>query len=308
MKKIFVIFILGVMGISTMFGIKVSTSIVPYYLLVKEIILKTDEVNLIIPEGKSPHTYALTPREIISLYESDIIIANGFDSEIFIEKLFDNLEKRNIKIFYASSTIPIKHLVEMGEHHHDSEDNEDQHHHSDSEDEDDHHSHKLNPHIWMNPYFIYEYVIDGIVNELVKLNSSFSPTYINNARVLKERLKKLDEELKMISENLNASIITFHDAFPYFANRYDIEIAFVVQSSPGVDPTPRELTEMINHINEHNVRAIFIEPQLSDRAAKRISDSAGIKIGILDPLGNLKMKNIDELFLYNMNEIIDKTK
>jgi len=80
----------------------------PYYLIVKEIIGDLGTVNLVIPAGNSPHTYSLTPQNLKSLYNSDLLILNGLNLEIFISKLTENLKQDNIKIIYASDYVPEK--------------------------------------------------------------------------------------------------------------------------------------------------------------------------------------------------------
>ena len=81
-----------------------------------------------------------------------------------------------------------------------------------------------------------------------------------------------------------------------------------MESTPGVPPTPKEIIELSEIAKNENVKAIFNEPQLSDKAANTIAKNLNLNIGLLDPIGSKEqIIDIDSLYLYNMFEIIRRT-
>jgi zinc transport system substrate-binding protein len=72
-----------------------------------------------------------------------------------------------------------------------------------------------------------------------------------------------------------------------------------------VDPTPKQLVELTNVAKERNVKAIFNEPQLSDKAVNTIAKNLSLNVGVLDPLGSSeRVFDLESLYLDNLFEII----
>jgi len=295
MKKFWILFMV-LTTVFSAFSINISVSIYPYYLAVREIADEKDSIKLIIPQGKSPHTYALTVENVKNLYESDILIVNGLDVEIFIEKVLVSLQQKNIPVLYVAQSIKQDELSIEEEDHHDED--------KESHNEEEHVHSGVNPHVWTSPYLMYNYMIPAITSELIKINPKSKTLYEANAQKLIQRLKLQDQQFLSVSKEMKISFFTFHNSFPYFAKRYGFKIAGVVQLSPGIDPTPSQMKSIIDTAKAENANVIFIEPQLSDRAAKAIAASARLKIGILDPLGNSSMKTITDLYQYNFDQIM----
>ena len=79
-------------------------------------------------------------------------------------------------------------------------------------------------------------------------------------------------------------IVTFHEAFPYFAQEFNLEIVGVIEREPGTSPSPSELTDIINQVKDMPTKALFAEPQYSSTAAEAIANETGAKIYTLDPV------------------------
>ncbi|KLO21763.1 MULTISPECIES: metal ABC transporter substrate-binding protein [unclassified Marinitoga] len=275
-KYLLILFLfIGILG----YSINISVSINPYYLILKDIIDKNDTINVIVPSGKSPHTYSLSSKDIINIYKSDLIIFNGLNSEIFINKIITNIKKKKIPYLFISEIIPRNELILSDEHNNKNSHNE-----------------FFNPHVWLNPYLVYNYIIPDIVEKLVEINPSKKDVYINNAEILKEKLKLLDAYLLIKSREIEGGIITFHNSFPYFAKRYNINIAEVIENSPGVEPTISEMKKLTDLARKNKVKAIFSEPQLNKKLAEKLANTLNLNLGILDPLGT-NVNSIDELYL-----------
>ena len=78
--------------------------------------------------------------------------------------------------------------------------------------------------------------------------------------------------------------MTFHDAFPYFTRRYELELVGVIEEVPNVDPSPKYLAKLLEVIRRDQVKAIFTEPQFNPRLARRLAADLGIACAELDVL------------------------
>jgi len=78
-------------------------------------------------------------------------------------------------------------------------------------------------------------------------------------------------------------IVTFHEAFPYFAEEFGFVIASVIEREPGSEPSASELAKTIDIVKTSGVKSLFSEPQYSSRTADVISRETGAKIFTLDP-------------------------
>lgn len=82
----------------------------------------------------------------------------------------------------------------------------------------------------------------------------------------------------------NRNIVTFHEAFPYFAKEFNLNIVEVIQNESGSEPSAGELADSIKKIKESNVKALFAEPQYSTNTVETVSKETGIKVYELDPV------------------------
>ena len=125
--------------------------------------------------------------------------------------------------------------------------------------------------------------VKNIAEGLIEVDPKNADAYRNNSKIYEEKLEKLKirihEQLKDIR---NRDIVTFHEAFPYFAKELDLNIIVVVEREPGSEPSAGELADIIKDIKEKNVEVIFTEPQYSSKAAQSIASQTGAKIFSLE--------------------------
>ena len=152
---------------------------------------------------------------------------------------------------------------------------------------------------------MYTYIIPGLAEVFGELDPLNKDYYTQNAERYINRLILLDKYLAEKAKVIDGSIFTLHNSYDYFARRYNIKIAGVIQLSPGVEPTPKQLVELTNVAKEENVKAIFNEPQLSDKAVNAVAENLNLSIGVLDPLGSVeRVFDLESLYIYNLFEII----
>lgn len=251
--------------------IKFVTSFYPIYTMMLNI---TDGVNNVEIVNMSQshtgclHDFQIQPEDLKNIETSTAFIINGAGMESFTEKILK--ENPNIKIIDSSTSIE---LISSG--------NNEDHNHGHKHEEDHHHEH--NPHIWVS---ISNYIkqVENITDEIIKLDPDNSSVYKLNCNTYKTKLNQLKTEMHNKIDNLpKKNIVTFHEAFPYFAKEFSLNVVGTINQNPHSEPSAKEISNTINIINENNVKALFVEPQYSDNLAQNIASETNSKIFVLDP-------------------------
>jgi len=274
MKKIFLliltILMLSVAGCGEKVDdgkLKIVTSFYPVYLETINIVGEiegVEVVNLTKPQTGCLHDYQLTTEDMKTLETADIFVVNGLGMENFLEKVIET--QKNLKIVDASNSEEI-YLLKEGE--------------------------EVNPHVWLSVTYAMAQV-KAIQRQLCELDPAHADIYKKNALHYLNELTTLRDEMHLALDNLpHKDIVTFHEAFPYFATEFKLNIAGVIEREPGTEPTPQELADTIKTVNELPVKVLFTEPQYSPKAAETIARETGAKIFTLDPVttGESKFEN-----------------
>ncbi|OQC06899.1 MAG: High-affinity zinc uptake system binding-protein ZnuA precursor [Candidatus Cloacimonetes bacterium ADurb.Bin089] len=249
-------------------------SIHPYELVLKQLAGNEFEVQCLIPPGASPHTWSPRPADLKNLVSASFILANGLGLETNLEKNF--AERKDV---YVEAATLLKDLIPLAEKELPPEEDIPEHY-------EHQHQHAQNPHLWTSPALMMRLI--GF------LEKDLSTRFPNSAFVFKNNAQKMQRELEDLNAKIakeraqynNPAIITYHDAFHYFLQDFDIEELGFVQESPGKEPTPKELALLGKVIKEHNVKAIFLEPQMDKKAGETLALEFNLQLLTLDPLGS----------------------
>lgn len=235
----------------------IVTSFYPMYIATINIakdIPGTAVVNMTKPQTGCLHDYQLTPEDIKTLESAQVFVVNGAGMEVFLSKVVSQLP--DLRIVEASKGIElIKGAGEEGD----------------------------NPHVWVSITLNIQQV-RNISEALCAIDPGNAEKYRSNAG---EYIKKLEAEKAKMHEVLdkveNRNIITFHEAFPYFAQEFNLNIAAVIEREPGSEPSAGELADTIKIVKEAKVKALFAEPQYPTKAADTIARETGARVYTLDP-------------------------
>ena len=219
------------------------------------------------------HDYQLTPQDLKTLEKADILVINGAGMESFLDSII--LQYPNLQIVDATEGLS---LLEDDTHSHDEHDHENE----DSVDED--HDHEYNAHVWVSVTGNIDEV-KNISSQLENLNPENKEAYETNTNTYVSKLEELKNEMHTELDSLpNRDIITFHEAFPYFAEEFNLNIAGVIEIEPDSEPSAKEIEEIINTIKSKNIKALFTEPQYSSKVAETIATETGATVYELDPI------------------------
>lgn len=238
-------------------SLDIVTSFFPVYVAVINVTRDVPGVtvtNMTEPQTGCLHDYVLRPQDLRLLEDADVFIINGAGMEAFLDDV--TAQRKDLRIIEAAEGIP---LLE-------EEDGEE------------------NPHVWVSLTNAVPYV-RNIAERLSEIDKDNAALYGKNAAVYIEKIEKLGSEMHSRIDGLkNRDIITFHEAFPYFAQEFDLNIAAVVEREPGTEPTQKELVEVIETVKRTGIKALFAEPQYSSGATEVIAAETGAVLYTLDPV------------------------
>jgi len=301
--------------------IKVVTTIKPLHSLISNVMDGVGEPSLIIEGSTSPHSFVLKPSHAKMIEQADIIFWIGEDLETFMEKPLEAIAKNAKKIsFIELASIEKLKFREENIFDHDDHDNHghgedkdhDDHGHGEKKDHDDHgHGHEghhhgeFDAHIWLDPANAKE-MLHEIAHELADLDPDNASKYESNAD---QAIKSIDKMIKDIDTNINkdARFIVFHDAYQYFETRFGVVTAGALTLNTDVLPGAKQISEIQEVITERDIKCIFSEPQFNPKIIETIAKDAGIKTGVLDPLGSIFDANKMQYFKL-INDLENKLK
>jgi len=241
---------------STKDGFTIVTSFYPMYvetINVAKDIPNVQVINMTEPQTGCLHDYQLKPQDLITLDGADAFVVNGAGMETFLDDVIK--QDKDLKIVNASDGIDLI-KDESGED---------------------------NPHVWVSISNCITQV-KNIAEQLSVIDPKNAEAYQSNADAYIAKLEALKEKMHASLDTVsNRNIITFHEAFPYFAEEFNLNIVDVIERDPGTTPSPKELENTINIVKESNVKALFAEPQYPTEAAQTIANETGAKVYFLDP-------------------------
>jgi len=233
-------------------------------------------VNMAEPKTGCLHDYQMTPADMKKVEQADIMIVNGAGLEGFIEKIVK--DRPQLKIIEASKGLELL----KNDSHHEKEDSEDDDH--EEENKHENHEHSVNPHVWVS--------ISGAIGEVKNIGEQLAIADPDNAEKYRINTEEFVEKLETQREKMlnalkdiqNKNIVTFHEAFPYFAKEFELNIVEVIETEEGSTPSAGELADKIKKIKESNVKALFVEANNVTNIVQTVSKETGIKVYELDPI------------------------
>jgi manganese/iron transport system substrate-binding protein len=258
------------------------------------------EVFSIVPPGADPHTYQPTPRDIQALQGARVAVWNGLGLDDTAADLVAEQQLPGLRVVVLSDGITP--LVDDGDEHgaHVADDG---HGHADE------HGHVAgNPHLWLDPAYAVRYVliIRDALSETDPANAAF---YAANADAYIGEINAVDAwgmaEVATIPAE-RRKLITFHDAFPYFAQHYGLELVGVVLKSPGREPSAMDVAALVTEMQQHQIPTVFAEPQFNARILDLAAKDAGVQVKRLySDAFDAQVASYLDLLRYNVTSVTE---
>ncbi len=259
--------------------VRVLTSFLPAYCWAVNVGGEAVSVENLTGSGVGPHDFQLTPGDLRRIERTDLLVVNGLGLEGWLPRALAAIPAaRRPKVVELTAGLgarllppdasapgrepPVARPVGLGN--------------------------RLgplpNPHTWLDPV-LAQAGVSNLVTALAALDGRRAADYARRAASYVGRLRALDAELRAgLASCRGQAFVTLHDAFPYLVRRYGLRQVGVLELVPDVEPSPRHLTALLDILRSTHARAIFTEPQFSDRLARQLGRDAGVPVGELDTL------------------------
>ena len=240
--------------------IEVATTVAPITSIVANIAAGTDtKIEGIVPEGTNSHTYEPPPSVAAIVSDADVVFINGLVLEEPTKELaLANKKDSGVICELGTTILPESDYVydfsfprEGG---------------------------KPNPHLWTNPPMATAYA--ALVRDVLSAaDPDSAATYAANFDEFASRVDALDAALRESTSTLDADarqLLTYHDAYAYFAKEYGWTVIGAIQPSSFDEPTPKEIADLIDQVEQTGVRAIFGSEVFPSTVLEQIGKETGV--------------------------------
>ncbi|MGG6269558.1 metal ABC transporter substrate-binding protein [Leptolyngbya sp. AN03gr2] len=249
--------------------LRVVATFLPIYLFTKAVAGDAAQVDILIKPGTEVHDYQSTPADVKALSETDVLVKNGLGMEEFLDSTIKTTQNAKLKVVDASQGIKpvgeLSQVVSSGKEGH-------SHDHAEG-----------NPHVWLDPVLAKQQV-ENIRDGLIAADPNNKAKYEANAAAYLQQLADLNKEFEQrLGQFRDRTFITFHDAFPYLAQRYNLKQVAVVEI-PEDQLSPADVKETIDTVKQFQAKALFSEPGVDNKLLQGLSKDLNVKLRSLDSL------------------------
>jgi zinc transport system substrate-binding protein len=259
-------------------GLIVTVSILPQQYFVERIGGERVKVNVMVAPGDSPHNYEPKPEQMTALSQSAAYFSIGVDFE---GAWLDKIAAANPNMLMVDTIADVERLP-MAAHSHEGEEDHDE----DEEHEED----GLDPHVWTSPELV-KIMSQSIYAALAQLDPDHQAEYQKNLDQFVQEIDTLEAEIRQNLAGLEGKkFFVFHPAWGYFANDFGLEQIPI--ETGGTEPSAKELAALIDEARHEGVRVIFVQPEMSTKAAETIAAEIGGSVVPISPLAYDWMSNL----------------
>lgn len=259
---------------------KVVASFFPMYEFTRNVAGDRADVSVFIPIGEEPHGWEPPTQQIQDVQNSQLFIYNGAGIEAFIPAFLSTGNFPNTTFVRASTGIEMqdadvthlgpdeaKSIIEQG---------------------------GKDPHVWNDPVFAQQEV-RNIANAMEKADPANAQYYETNAQAYIGKLVKLDQDIKSGLSNCQShTFVSFHNAFNYFSQRYNLTDYWIYGIAPEAEVAPQDIEKIENVAKQNNVKIIFSEDLVDPKLAQSLATDIGATTMVLSPLEGINQTEQQE--------------
>jgi ABC-type Zn uptake system ZnuABC Zn-binding protein ZnuA len=167
-----------------------------------------------------------------------------------------------------------------------------------------------NPHYWLDPA-IGKIIAQNICDGLVRLDGENAAYYRDNLKKLTERIDvKIKEWTAKMLPFKGTKIIAYHNEWPYFEQRFGLQIVDFLEPKPGIPPTPSQLAKVIGEMKRDNIKVIISSPYFTAESADLVARNVGGKVVTLATSvgADESIKTYFDLFDYDVGKMVEALK
>ena len=212
------------------------------------------EIESITKPGAEIHGYEPTPRDIAKATDADLILDNGLNLELWFQKFVQEADVPHVVVSEGIEPIGISEDAYAG---------------------------KPNPHAWMSPLNVQVYA-DNMAEAFATLDPDNAADYRENAASYKARLQAVHDALVSELESLRPSeraLVTCEGAFSYLARDAGLKEVYLWPVNAEEQSTPQRVAKVVDFVRTTDVKAVFCESTVSDKAMQQVVSATGATFG-----------------------------
>ncbi len=209
-------------------------------------------VENLTPAGAEPHDYELTPKDIVRLSQSQLIIFNG-NVEPWVDKIKNSVAGKPVVLVEAAENLATA----------------------------------TDPHVWLDPVLAQQEA-DAVLKGFIQADPAHADEYTRRAQGLKKEFSVLDQEYRTgLAQCQKKDFVTSHAAFGYLASRYQLHQVSIAGISRDEEPSAKALADIAAFVRKNNIQYIFFESLVSPKLSETIANEVGAKTLVLNPIEGL---------------------
>ncbi|OGB83391.1 MAG: metal ABC transporter substrate-binding protein [Burkholderiales bacterium RIFOXYD2_FULL_59_8] len=245
-------------------------------------------VTLVGPDADA-HSFEPSPADAKAILKSSLFVINGLGFEPWADKLAKAANYTG-QTLIASKGIKVRQLpLEQG------------HPHA-----------EVDPHGWQDPNHVALYV-KNITHALSRIDQAYASSYQKNSEKYIRELNLLDQFAKNQIQGIPVAkrqVITSHDAFGYFADRYQVRFLAPQGLNADIEPSARQVAQLIRQIKQEQIKAVFLENMSNPKLLAQITQDTGVTLGpklYVDALSGPRQPGSSYLKMmrYNINQLVE---
>ena len=243
--------------------------------VVEQLVGDLATVSVIIPDGQDPHEFEPSAKDIESLNNADLVVANCLDFEEGLEQTIDQAVDSGVNVFMVGDHITVREMSKDEDHGHDEDHAEEESTETTVESEEEHAHGAYDPHLWLSPAAMLE-MLPALADAI---STATGADITSQLASLQSELTALDTQVKETIDGITCELVSGHDELGYFADRYGCEVigAIIPSLSTTSEASAGELAALKVEVEEHGVPAIFTGIGTSQDVADQLASELGVK-------------------------------
>lgn len=252
-------------------SLTVVTTIFPLTDITRQVAGPDVKIVQLIPSDSSPHSFSLTPQQISSLSQADILFSIGHG-------LDDSATNSALKVKNIPTTLVSEDIQLNKFNHPDTEDHNTHSHNT--------HTLTIDPHYWLSVPNA-QIIANTIATSLSEIDPNNRDAYNSNNKNYQNQLEQLEKELQQTAKGAKQkSFIAMHDAWSYFSEQYGFKLVAAYEPIEGKQPSIKDIQKLGQIIKANQITTFFTEPQKQSNASARLMrEEFNLNIRSLDPIG-----------------------
>lgn len=210
------------------------------------------EVKCLTPSGGEPHDHEITPKQVVGIEKSSLLLVNGLGMESYLSSLSDKVLKKTLVL---SKGMDIRQIGGVDD-----------------------------PHIWLSPRLAYR-ECEKIADKVIELDPENQKEYEANLASMKDKFLTVDSAYQTACASFTQKhVLVAHAAFGYLCDAYGLSQLYVSGLSPDAEPTSKQLGVLLNEVKKYSLTTIFYEESVSGDIALKIAKETGLKTDTLETM------------------------